>query len=332
MIRPGRHQSGARVRRPGLWLLLVALLVPWPVFAVSEVLVVIAENSAPHDEVLTAMRASLADALDRKIVLRVATAAEFGRSRTTPGERRRPDLLVTIGTEAASVVLTGPLSVPVLCAFLPESTYDALLQEHGLGAQSEQAHHSAIFLDQPLSRQMQLLRLALPRHTRVGVVLGPDSRHSEPALQRAAAAAGRTLRVERISDEKQLIQALYRVMDDADVLLAVPDPLVFNRHTAQSVLLTTYRLGKPVAGYSRAYASAGALLAVYSTPAQIGRQVGETLRTLADTSGRALPPPRHPRYFSVEINERVAHSLGLDPGPKEKLARRLAEGMAEEAR
>lgn len=332
MIRPGRHHPGVSARRSGLWLLLVALLVPWPALAISEVLVVVAERSAPHEEVLAAMRASLADALDRKIVLRVTAPADFGRSPANAGDRRRPDLVVTIGTEAASAVLAGRQPVPVLCAFLPESSYDALLQARGPDAQPELALHSAIFLDQPLHRQMQLLRLALPRHTRIGVVLGPESRRSEATLQRAAIAAGRTLRVERIADEKQLIQALYRVMDEADVLLAVPDPLVFNRHTAQSVLLTTYRLGKPVAGYSRAYAGAGALLAVYSTPAQIGRQIGETLRALAEAPGRALPPPRHPRYFSVEVNERVAHSLGLDPGPEVELARRLVEGEAEEVR
>ncbi len=114
-------------------------------------------------------------------------------------------------------------------------------------------------------------------------------------------------------------------MDDADVLLAVPDPLVFNRHTAQSVLLTTYRLSKPVAAYSRTYVTAGALFSVYSTPAQIGRQIGEELLAMQDSPGRPLPAPGYPRYFSVEINERVARSLGIEPGQAEDLRRRLSE-------
>src|SRR4030065_2385532 len=126
-----------------------------------------------------------------------------------------------------------------------------------------------------MARQLRLIRLALPGRTRVGMVLGPDSQKSERELRRAATVAGIVPRMEQISDEKQLVGALHRVLDDADVLLAVPDALVFNRHTAQSMLLTTYRLGKPVAGYSRAYVTAGALFAVYSTPSQIGRHIGE---------------------------------------------------------
>ena len=156
-------------------------------------------------------------------------------------------------------------------------------------------------------------------------MLSQDSQKSEHELRRAAAVAGIVLRMEQIGDEKQLVGALHRVLDDADVLLAVPDPLVFNRNTAQSVLLTTYRMGKPVAGYSRAYVTAGALLAVYSTPAQIGRQIGEELLTMQVRPGRPLPAPGYPRYFSVEVNERVARSLGIEPGQVDDLTRRLIE-------
>ena len=154
-------------------------------------------------------------------------------------------------------------------------------------------------------------------------------RQAPNSLRRSAASVGLVLRVEQIGDEKQLIGALHRVMNDADVLLAVPDALVFNRHTAQNVLLTTYRMEKPVASYSRAYVTAGALLAVYSTPAQIGQQIGEELLAMQDKPGWPLPAPGYPRYFSVETNERVAHSLGLDLGRAEDLASWLAETTVE---
>jgi len=319
------QQRQACVRRSGAWLLFLLLLMPWPAMAVSDVLVVLTEGSAAQSEVLASMRAGLSEALDRKVTLRTITTADVADLAAQAGPRRLPDLVVTVGTDAARVVLAQQFPVPVYCTFLPEAAYDALLPTPTPGTAADRARHSALYIDQPFIRQMQLLHLALPQRTRIGVVLGPESRESEPALQRAAAAAGLMLRVEEITEEKQLIQALYRVMEEADVLLAVPDPLVFNRHTAQDVLLTTYRLGKPVAGYSRAYVSAGALLAVYSTPAQIGRQVGETLRALSDRPGRSLPTPQHPRYFSVEVNERVARSLGLNVENADVLVRKLAE-------
>jgi len=68
-------------------------------------------------------------------------------------------------------------------------------------------------------------------------------------------------------------------------------------------------------------------------PAQIGRQIGEELLAMHKKSGRPLllPEPGYPRYFSVEINERVARSLGLAPGRAEDLARRLADETKTEA-
>lgn len=324
-----RLRPAARVRR-----LLAALLLwgvalqPLPAHARGGVLVVMAERSAAHEEVLAAMRTGLAGLLDRRLSLRALTAAEFAQSGIGGGERPLPGLIVTIGTGAASVVLPERLPVPVYCSFLPQASYEALLPE--AGRRSEAMRISALYLDQPFSRQLRLLRQALPRQTRVGVVLGPESRRNETSLRRAAAATGHVLVVERIAEERQLIGALHRAMDEADVLLALPDPLVFNRHTAQSVLLTTYRLGKPVIGYSRAYVNAGALLTVYSTPAQIGRQLAEELPALLAAPGR-MPAPHHPRYFSVEVNERVARSLGLELEREEALERRLADSGTEES-
>lgn len=313
----------------GAWLLpLLLVMISWPANAASEVLVVIAERSAPHSEVLAAMRAGLGEALGRKLNLRTVSAAEFAGSAGQAGDRRLADLVVTIGTQAARVVLPQRLPVPVYCTFLPEATYATLLAESGSGTAAN-GRHSALFVDQPITRQLRLLHLALPQRTRVGVVLGPESHRSEPELRRAARAAGLTLHVERIAEEKQLIQALYRVMDDTDVLLAVPDPLVFNRETAESVLLTTYRLGKPVMAYSRAYVIAGALLSVYSTPAQIGQEIAEELPALLDAPGRGLPPPHYPRHYSVEVNQRVARSLGLDVDSAGNLMHELADSPGE---
>ncbi|HWR88406.1 MAG TPA: ABC transporter substrate binding protein [Acidiferrobacterales bacterium] len=288
------------------------------------VLVVMTEHGPAYEEVLGSMRATLANAQDKKLSLHAITTDEFTQDGARTPDRNAPDLVVTVGTDAAMAVMQTQPAVPVYCSFLPQPAYAMLVNR----ARGEQVRVSALYLDQPFVRQLHLIRLALPAHARIGVVLGPESRKNERALRNAVSAVGATLRVEQISDEKQLIGALHQVMDKADILLAVPDPLVFNRNTAQNVLLTTYRLGKPVAGYSRAYVTAGALLSVYSTPAQIGRQIGEELLAMQDRPGRALPAPGYPRYFSVEINERVARSLGIEPGQADDLTRRLVEKTA----
>jgi ABC-type uncharacterized transport system substrate-binding protein len=305
-------------------LALTALWLPPPLFSAAppEALIVIAADNATHAEVVSALRASLGDNADRKLTLRTRTLADPVPA--VPRVAPMPALVVTVGTEAANAVLAEHPPVPLLCVLLPEASHRQLMDRH-----HDPAHApvSGLLLDQPFARQLRLIRLALPQAGRVGVVLGPVSRRQEPALRQAAAGAGLVLQTAVINGERELIGTLHRLLEESDILLAVPDPVVFNRHTAQNVLLTANGRGKPVAGFSRAYVEAGALFAVYSTPAQIGQQAGELLQRFAEN--RRLPATQAPRYFSVEVNERVARSLGLNVADKQTLTRRLMEAARE---
>jgi len=300
--------------------LLLAVVPVVPAAERFEVRVVAETDTASHAALLAAMRRAVGDEHGERIGLQVQTAAEYARAAAGPGPA--PKLVVTVGVSAGEVVLQTRPPGPVLCAFLPRAAYDTLRERQPV--REMPARTTALYVDQPPVRQLQLLRLALPQARQVGVVLGADSQRDEPLLRDAAAAVGVGLEVERIGAEHELVEAVRRVLGRADALLAVPDRLVFNRHTAQNVLLSAWRRGKPVMGYSHAYVDAGALLAVFSTPEQIGRQLGETLAALA-ASPRLLPAPQYPRYYSVSVNARVARSLGLRLPPAEWLAQRLTE-------
>jgi len=104
--------------------------------------------------------------------------------------------------------------------------------------------------------------------------------------------------------------ALQRVLQSSDALLALPDPVAFNASTAYGMMLTTYRAQVPVIGFSEGLVKAGALLGLYSTANQVGRQGAEIAgRILSGDSG--LPAPQYPRYFTVRANHAVARSLGI---------------------
>jgi ABC-type uncharacterized transport system substrate-binding protein len=76
------------------------------------------------------------------------------------------------------------------------------------------------------------------------------------------------------------------------------------------LLLTTYRAQVPVVGFSEGLVKAGALLGLFSTAQQMGKQGAEIVsRVLAGDAG--LPAPQYPRYFTVRINNSVARSLGI---------------------
>jgi putative ABC transport system substrate-binding protein len=81
-----------------------------------------------------------------------------------------------------------------------------------------------------------------------------------------------------------------------------------------------------VLGYSHSLTRAGALLSLHSSPAQIGRQTAEWVSAAIRGAEVVLPPPAHPDYFSVSINEQVARSLGLALPPAAELDQRLGGG------
>jgi len=237
-------------------------------------------------------------------------------------------LLVSVGSQATLEVSRLASAPPVLAVLLPRATFEYILAQRPPQAAAASGALTAIYLDQPLGRQLRLIGAALPGMRDVGVLLGPTSSAKLGRLQAAAAATGFRLTPAILGNEAPLIPALRDVLADCDVLLALPDPRVYNKSTAQSILLTTYRRRVPVVGFSKAYTTAGALLSLYSTPEQVAEEVVSVVDALPDTGPLHLPPPSYPRLYSVATNPHVAHSLGLALKDGTTLSAELARACA----
>ncbi|MHB1354010.1 MAG: ABC transporter substrate-binding protein [Thiobacillus sp.] len=283
--------------------------------AAARVVVVLSNDSAPYQEVYQTIRGYLDSGpheTDRVYA--------DGLSASALGDAQ---LVVTVGVRAAKSLAAQPVGNPVLAVLVPRAWY----LENGrseLAGDGKRAV-SAIYLDQPFQRQAQLIRLAFPEMTRVGVLLGTRQRKLLGELADALQTQGISLVYGLLSGEERQIAQLEAVLSEAEMLLAIPDPRVINRNTAQSLLLTSYRYRDPVLGYSRSLTRAGALLSLHSSPAQIGRQAAEWVRRVIETASSQLPESTYPAYFSVSINRRVAHSLGFVLPQENELEKRLGE-------
>lgn len=249
--------------------------------------------------------------------VRRTTVAELATAEST-----LPKLYVALGVRAATALAQIGDGVPVLCTLLPRASFERILLETGRKASS---HFSAIYLDQPLSRQLELVRLTLPRAKRIGVLWGESSVAQQAALDGAAASRGLRVVSARVGPAEPLFPALRKVLDESDVLLALADPQIYHGGTIQNILMTSIRAGIPMVAFSPAYVRAGALAAVHVTPAQIGQQAGGLARAVLQ--GRALPSaPLYSREFEVSVNVPVAHALALSLDPVALAARlRLLE-------
>jgi putative ABC transport system substrate-binding protein len=305
-----------RIYLSAVALLLLGLAGPCP--AATRVLFVLSKTDAPYANLVRAVQDGLAAQGTRDVEIDVRGITEFAAT-ATPA----PHVVVSVGVEAARRVAQSNPAAPILHTLVPRATVTEILQGNRNGRPSN-TRDSAIYLDQPLGRRLDLIRAALPRHKRLAVMLGPTSGFLLAELRTAAAERGFTLALASLSKRRELSPALEGLLDANDVLLSVADPLIYNSETIHHVLLTTYRYRVPVVGLSRAYVDAGALLAVYSTPEQIGQQVAQLLAGLVRTPRlSALPAPAYPRQFSVSINRRVAASLDLTLESEEILRHKL---------
>lgn len=286
--------------------------------AAPQVLVVMSENSGAHAEAAEAMLSSLQSS---GLSLRKVGVEEYLGSTVL---RDEADIQVAVGGRAMDALAQA--DKPTLCILVPRQSFDSARAR----AKPDPRTFSAIYLDQPLARQMRLIKQMLPGRSRIGVLLGPNSLQRDKTLQQAARDVQLGLGTEVVAHQEEIIPALKRLMANDQVLLALPDPLIFNRGTAQSILLTSYRAQIPLIAYSKAYVQAGALAAVFSTPRQIGQQAAEILLRASQGKQLALPEPQYPKYFSVSVNYQVGRSLGLQLEDEATLLERIKAGSERE--
>ena len=276
----------------------------------SEIAIVMSEDSAVYREVAETVRVQLTDAATVSIIQPAGVPAM---------NRKELRYLVAIGNQAAQAILASDLDAPLLVTLLPQTAFERLVAERR--RDGTQRPVSAVFLDQPVARQLNLIRLALPNARRIGVLLGPESAKQLAPLQSEAAERRMNISVQRLDNETELAGSLQKLLAESDVMLALPDPAVFNAGTIQLILLASYRQQLPLLGFSAAYVRAGAIAALHSTPTQIGIQAGEMLRA-ALVNGH-LPPPRHPNRYTVTTNPHVARSLGISLESEQYLMQRM---------
>lgn len=266
------------------------------------VVVVSSDTGLAYTEAADALVRGLVRPRLPEIQVQRMTVAEFSATRPPT-----PQLYVALGAQAALVLARAQPTVPVLCTLLPRQAFERALEQGGFKASRQ---FSALLLDQPLSRQLALVRLALPGAKRLGVLWGPESKALAPAMASLATAQGLQLVQADWVAGQPVFAGVRQVLESADVLLALPDPEVFNTHTVQHLLLASFRARVPMVAFSPAYVRAGALLAVYVTPAQLGEQAAEVAQGVLQ--GKDLPAqPIHSRRFSVQVNDHVARALGL---------------------
>jgi len=166
---------------------------------------------------------------------------------------------------------------------------------------------TGVFAEAAPAAQMQLIRRLYRRKVVVGVLLSPSTKHLKPLIERAANDAELSAACVVVEPGTSPVRAL-SALTSASVLLAVPDPELYNAEVARAILESTYRRRQGVIGFSKAMVSAGTLGAAYASIEDVVAQLGDIVDALM--AGRTVDA-QYPQYWRVAINESVARSLDV---------------------
>ena len=178
---------------------------------------------------------------------------------------------------------------------------------------------SLLYITQPVCRQLHFVKTLNPEWNSIGVIINDNPAQDKTEIISCAKTNSLTANISTIDSAEQLTSLLKELLDGSDLLLALPDSSIYNSKTVKNILLTSYRLRKPVIGFSRNFTKAGALASTYSTPTQIA----ETATSIIDdyiTSGyRFSRKENYPDDFEISINRQVFRALDMDLPDIEKL-------------
>lgn len=218
-----------------------------------------------------------------------------------------PKMFVALGSQATAALVEEKLDVPVLAALIPRQSFERILRQND---RKVSRLLTAIYLDQPLPRQLALIRAALPHAKRVGVLWGTESKSNAQQLRALAESGGLQLVEAEFKADGSGFPDMRQVLSTSQVFLALADPQVFNSSSIQNLLLSTFRANVPMVAFSPAYVRAGAWLSLHVTPEQVGHQMAPWV--LEVLQGRVLPEHAlESNDFEISVNEHVGRSLNL---------------------
>jgi len=213
-------------------------------------------------------------------------------------------LIVTVGVKAAKFIDSKKVNAQTVYAMLPFSAYQILSTPN-----QNCNKKTAVYINQPIQRQLNLSQEIFPRKDKYGVILGDTSKQRYTYEKNKRQFSSENINTAHINSNRELAWSLRSLSNQSDIFIAINDPLVFNANNAKWLLYMAYQQRKPVIGFSKPYVSAGAAASVYSTPAQLGKQTAESVTQAKLKNIECLFDPQYPKYFKVALNKAVIKSL-----------------------
>lgn len=287
----------------------------------KRVLIIQSRNIPFYDKPTQAMQKRLRAArnlgitIDEKVIALKMDPKEDDKL-LQEGIQFKPDIILTLGTDATKQVASLKLNVPVVFSLV----LDPISLKVADSLETPGQNFTGTTLHISPGKQLEQCKELLPNIKRVGVLYTEKDPTSETYL-RAAREEMKQLEIElvavpvtaknRIPTAVETQEALKK-LESVDVCWTILDPA----STAPVPLTETFRYAKnkkiPVVGLNETQVSGGALMALYIDLEEVGVMTGEmALQILNRVSNPAKMPIQQIRKKQLALNSDVAKRLGI---------------------
>jgi putative ABC transport system substrate-binding protein len=225
------------------------------------------------------------------------------------------DALVGAGTQAALALRDATTTIPIVVMFIPDPVGTKLVDS--LGRPGGNVTGLSNFSSDLIGKRLQLLKEAIPRLSRVALLVNPDSQISRryiEATQAAAPALGLTIQTfeVRLLDEfEPAFDAMAKAAMQAVSINA--DGLIYQAKEVVAKLALARRMA--LVAYSRETFDAGALMSYGPDNIQATHRAAALVDKILKGAKPGDLPIEQPTKFELMINLKTAKALGLTIPP-----------------
>ena len=173
-------------------------------------------------------------------------------------------------------------------------------------------NYTGVLLSTPFDIHLKWLKKFIPGIRKIGLLYNPQQNLDWLTQARKVISATKLeLIAEAVVSPQEIPQALKTVIKQCEVLVSLPNPLIYSRKTAKKILLTTFQNRIPLVGPSRAWVKAGALYALEWDFSDIGRQCAVLAQKLRQKEPGQQIDFQTPEKFGYSLNLRTAKNMKL---------------------
>lgn len=288
------------------WGLFCLLLIPTFAFSQERVLAVMSS----HGKIYQDFYSTLEDKLHKNITITRVSFSDINNEILN-----QHNFIVSIGYKAAKVVSKHKTKTPIIYSLIPDN------ESLRTSIPCKKTTCYKAYINQPISRYTKLFKVLFPKGK--NLVLATTKANSGNSQQVKAASKNIGIIYKEIRIQQQNITRTFiNKLNNNDVLLALPNPDIYNANNAKNIILSTYHANVPIIAYSKSFAKAGALVSLYSSIDNIADKTASIVNKIIQ-DGPQKQKEYYPDDFTIEINSAVARSLNIDIDSESVIKRKI---------